>query len=68
MGGSIFYCLLMISRVCLAIELCKLKEQRASLVAKQLRICLPIQGTWVQALAWEDPTCHRATKPVRHNY
>ena len=25
-------------------------------------------GTQVQALVWEDPTCHRATKPVCHNY
>ena len=27
-----------------------------------------MQGTWVQALVQEDPNCHRATKPVRHNY
>ena len=27
-----------------------------------------MQGTWVQALVWEDPTCHGATKPVSHNY
>ena len=33
-----------------------------------LRIRLPMQGTGVQALFWEDPTCHGATKPVRHNY
>ena len=39
-----------------------------SLVAQWLRICLPLQGTWVRSLVWEDPTCHRATKPVRHNY
>ena len=48
-----------------------LKEKlkvRASLVAQWLRICLPIQGTQVQALVWEDPTCHGATKPVCHNY
>ena len=25
-------------------------------------------GTWVQSLIQEDPTCHRATKPVHHNY
>ena len=37
---------------------------RASLVAQWLRIHLPGQGTWVQALVREDPTCHRATKPV----
>ena len=27
-----------------------------------------MQGTWVRALVWEDPTCRGATKPVRHNY
>ena len=26
------------------------------------------QGTQVRALVREDPTCHGATKPVRHNY
>ena len=41
---------------------------RASLVAKWLRICLPMQGTRVGALVQEDPTCRGATKPVRHNY
>ena len=40
----------------------------ASLVTQWLRICLPMQGTWVQALVWEDPTCHGATRPVSHNY
>ena len=39
-----------------------------SLVAQWLRICLPMQGTRVQALVWEDPTCRGETKPVRHNY
>ena len=41
---------------------------RASLVAQWLRIHLPMQGTWVQSLVREDPTCHRATKPLCHNY
>ena len=41
---------------------------RAFLVAQWLRICLPMQGTWVQALVWEDPTCRGATKPLRHKY
>ena len=27
-----------------------------------------MQGTWVQALVWDDPTCLGATKPVHHNY
>ena len=39
-----------------------------SLVAQWLRIHLPMQGTWVRALVREDPTCGRATKPMRHNY
>ena len=40
----------------------------ASLVAQWLRICLPMQGTRVRALVWEDPTCHGATGPMSHNY
>ena len=27
-----------------------------------------MQGTWVQALVQDDPTCCGATKPVRHDY
>ena len=41
---------------------------RASLVAQWLRICLPMQGTRVRALVWEDPTCRGAAGPVSHNY
>ena len=41
---------------------------RTSLVVQWLRIHLPMQGTRVRALVWEDPTCRGATKPVRHNY
>ena len=44
------------------------KANRASLVVQWLRICLPMQGTRVRALVWEDPTCRRATRPVSHNY
>ena len=40
----------------------------ASLVAQWLKIFLPMQGTRVQALVWEDPTCRGATRPVSHNY
>ena len=43
-------------------------KEGTSLVAQWLGICLPMQGTWVRALVWEDPTCRGATKPVRHNY
>ena len=40
---------------------------RACLVAQWLRICLPMQGTRVQALVREDPTCRGATKAMCHN-
>ena len=46
----------------------KNKISRASLVAQWLRIHLPMQGTRVWALVWEDPTCRGATRPVSHNY
>ena len=44
------------------------RNEGASLVAQRLRVCLPMQGTRVRALVWEDPTCRRATKPVSHDY
>ena len=50
-----------------AMEKNKEKRMRASLVAQWLRICLLMQGTRVQALVWEDPTCHGAAGPVSHN-
>ena len=40
----------------------------ASLVAQWLRVRLPMQGTRVRALVWEDPTCRGARRPVSHNY
>ena len=46
----------------------KNKRTGASLVAQWLRVCLPMQGTRVRALVWEDPTCRGATGPVSHNY
>ena len=48
--------------------ICIKQITRASLVAQWLRIRLPMQGTRVQALVQEDPTCRRATKPMCHNY
>ena len=39
-----------------------------SLVVQWLTIHLPMQGTWVRSLVWEDPTCCGATKPMCHNY
>ena len=32
------------------------------------QVCLAIHGIWVWSLVQEDSTCHRATKPARHNY
>ena len=37
-------------------------------VVQWLRIRLPMQGTQVRSLVWEDPTCHGTTKPASHNY
>ena len=39
-----------------------------SLVVQWLRFHLPMQGTGVQSLVWEDSTCSGATKPLGHNY
>ena len=43
-------------------------EPGTSLVAQWLRIHLLMQGTRVQFLVREDPTCCGATKPVSHKY
>ena len=59
--------LIVVVRKSLLISLLK-KDFGASLVVQWLRICLPMQGTWVWSLVWEDPTCRGATKPVCHNY
>ena len=39
-----------------------------SLLVQRLRICLPMQEIWAQALVWEDSTCCRAAEPKSHNY
>ena len=36
-------------------------------VAQWLRVCLPVQGTQVQSLVWEDPACQLATKSASGN-
>ena len=33
-----------------------------------VKICSQMQETRVQSLDQEDPTCHRAAKPMHHNY
>ena len=49
-------------------RLCQEAAFWTSLVAQWLRIRLPMQGTQVQPLVREEPTCRRATKPVDHSY
>ena len=44
-----------------------------SLVVQWLRICLPLQGTWVRPLVQEDPSgkislCTTTTEPTYWNY
>ena len=39
-------------------------KEKTSLVVQWIRICLPTQGTWVQSLVREDPTCGGARKLV----
>ena len=53
---------------CVSISKQTKKGTGASLVAHWKRIRLPMQKTRVQSLVWEDPSCHRTTKPVCHNY
>ena len=40
----------------------------ASLVTQWLRIHFAVRGAQIQSLVPENPTCHRATKPVCHNF
>ena len=44
-----------------------LRTSGASLVVQRLGICLPMQGTQVQSVAQEDPTCLEITNPVHHS-
>ena len=37
------------------------------MVVQWLRVRLSMQGIQVRSLVWEDPICHRAAKPMRHN-
>ena len=47
---------------------CTIKISLGTLLVQWLRICLPMQGTQVWSLLWEDLTCLWVTKPVFHNY
>ena len=61
-------CNLEMGKIYRHITLLKVVTSGASLAAQWLRICLLMQGTRVRALVWEDPTCRRATRVVRHNH
>ena len=50
----------------LMVETTALKKKQS--LVQRLRVCLPMQGTWVQSLVQEDSTCRGATKPVGHDY
>ena len=39
-----------------------------SLLVQRLRICLPVQGTQVWSLVWEDSTCCGAAKSMCRHY
>lgn len=56
-------CLLLVSSSWLITVLLSL-SLGASLLVRWLRICLPIQGAWVQSPVWEDATRLGATKPL----
>ena len=45
----------------------KIQHPGASLVAQWLGVCLPVQGTRVRALVWEDPACRGEAGPVSHD-
>ena len=47
-------------------ELLKYCYIGTSLVAQWIRLHLPMQGTWVRSLVWEDSMCCGATKPMHH--
>jgi len=44
------------------------RKPGTSLVAWWIRLHLPMEGTQVRSLVWEDSTCRGATKPVWHGY
>ena len=46
----------------------KIKNHQASLAAQWCKVHLAVLETWVPSLVQEDPTCHKAMKPVSRNY
>ena len=67
-GAAVYVAVLLYTSESIKIPSFKTLRLGASLVAQWLGVRLPMQGTRVRALVWEDPTCHGATGPVSHNY
>ena len=42
----------------------KVRQEGSSLVVQWLRICLPMQGTLVRSLVWEDSTAMEELSPL----
>ena len=55
-------------RMCLPVNDVTQEWMETSLVVQWLWIHLPVQGTRVWSLLWEDSICRRATKPVHYNF
>ena len=55
------------SEECCSVNSINISRIWTSLVVQWLRICLPMQGTEVRSLVWDNSTCCKATRPVRHN-
>jgi len=49
-------------------DVIKINSSGTSLVVQWLGIYLPVEGTWVRSLLWEDSTNPGATKPMSDNY
>ena len=61
---SIHECMATWNHVCVPLE----QLPGTSLVVHWIRTHLPVQGTWVPSLVWEDSTFCGASKPMDHNY
>ena len=46
----------------------RIRQAKTSMMVRWVGIHLPMQGTWVWSLVWEDPTCLGGTKFLRHSY
>ena len=64
-------CLVVLIYDCKIIQYCYIIRNwrlQTSLEVQWFRIHLPMQGTQVQSLVWDDSTWHKAIKPMHHCY